>query len=434
MKSPHDKTTPVVVTLDFETYYDRDYSLSKMTTQEYIHDPRFEIIGMAYQVNGLTMWHVGHDGVADGLCSLVDQYDNIILVCHNAMFDYSIITAKFPFFRPSLVLCTMSMARSLGIDQKAGASLAKMAEYFQSQGIAMPNKGTEVTNALGKRLADFTEAELAAYGSYCRTDVDICQSAFKAMVKLLPREELLWQDRVIRMHAEPSLVLNRLTLEQDLIRVKARKAQILADVANVVGAESEAELLKQLRSNDKFAELLRSFGVTPPTKVSATTGKTTYAFAKTDEAMQQLLEHPDPRVSAVVEARLGTKSSIEETRLEKFISLSTLPRFAIPLTVSGAHTHRLGGCVTSDTEVTVKDVFGVERTCPIVLVRPEDLVWDGENFVRHDGVAYCGDLEVMTYDGITATHDHKVFISEAEAIPLKEAADKKLEIIRSEYV
>lgn len=434
MSDLHDSTMPVVVTLDFETYYDKDYSLSKMTTQEYIHDPRFEVIGMAYKLNGISKWYVGQDDVEDGLRWLTAKHYNIILVCHNAMFDYSIITSKFPFFRPTLVLCTMSMARSLGIDQKAGASLAKMAEYFQSQGIAMPNKGTEVLNALGKRLVDFTEVELAAYGSYCRTDVDICQTAFKAMVKLLPREELLWQDRVIRMHAEPSLVLNRLTLEQDLVRVKARKAQILADVANVVGATSTDDLLKQLRSNEKFAELLRGFGVTPPTKVSATTGKETFAFAKTDEAMQQLLEHPDPRVSAVVEARLGTKSSIEETRLEKFISLSNLPRFAIPLTVSGAHTHRLGGCVTSDTEVIVKDVFGVERTCPIVLVRPEDLVWDGENFVRHDGVTYCGDLEVMTYDGITATHDHKVFISETEAVPLEEAADKKLEIIRSEYV
>lgn len=433
METPHDKATPVVVTLDFETYYDRDYSLSKMTTQEYIHDPRFEIIGVVYQLNGVSTWHVGEADVEDGLRTLCANHSNIILVCHNAMFDYSIITAKFPFFKPSLVLCTMSMARSLGIDQKAGASLAKLAEYLQSQGIPVPNKGTEVTNALGKRLGDFTTGELTAYIRYCKTDVDICNKAFNAMVKLLPREELLWQDRVIRMHAEPSLVLNRMTLEQDLIRVKARKAQILADVANVVGAGSEAELLKRLRSNDKFAELLRGFGVTPPTKVSATTGKETYAFAKTDEAMQQLLEHPDPRVSAVVEARLGTKSSIEETRLEKFISLSNLPRFAIPLTVSGAHTHRLGGCVTSDTEVIVKDTFGVERKCPIVLVRQDDLVWDGENFVRHDGVAYCGDLEVMTYDGVTATHDHKVFISETETVTLEEAANKKLEIMRSEY-
>ena len=29
-----------VYTLDFETYYDQEYSLSKVTTEEYVRDPR----------------------------------------------------------------------------------------------------------------------------------------------------------------------------------------------------------------------------------------------------------------------------------------------------------------------------------------------------------------------------------------------------------
>ena len=32
-----------VYTLDFETYYDQEYSLSKMTTEAYVRDPRFEV-------------------------------------------------------------------------------------------------------------------------------------------------------------------------------------------------------------------------------------------------------------------------------------------------------------------------------------------------------------------------------------------------------
>ena len=40
-----------LITIDFETYYDKDFSLSKLTTEEYIRDPRFEVIGVAVKVN-----------------------------------------------------------------------------------------------------------------------------------------------------------------------------------------------------------------------------------------------------------------------------------------------------------------------------------------------------------------------------------------------
>lgn len=38
-------------------------------------------------------------------------------------------------------------------------------------------------------------------------------------------------------------------------------------------------------------------------------------------------------------------------------------------------------------------------------------VWDGVEFVRHEGVVYKGQKEVMRYDGLTATPDHKVWAS-----------------------
>ena len=49
-----------IITLDFETYYDQDYSLFKMTTEEYVRDPRFQIIGLSVKVNnGETAWLSG---------------------------------------------------------------------------------------------------------------------------------------------------------------------------------------------------------------------------------------------------------------------------------------------------------------------------------------------------------------------------------------
>jgi DNA polymerase len=112
-------------------------------------------------------------------------------------------------------------------------------------------------------------------------------------------------------------------------------------------------------STPKFRKALEDEGVEIEMKVSPTTGKETPAFAKTDQFMETLGEHPNPRVQALVAARLGLKSTIEETRTEKLISISQLPwqvspdgmprlyqgggTMPIPLRYGGAHTHRLSG-------------------------------------------------------------------------------------------
>jgi len=96
-------------------------------------------------------------------------------------------------------------------------------------------------------------------------------------------------------------------------------------------------------SNDKFAKQLERFGVEPPMKVSPTTGKPAYAFAKTDEQFKELAEHPDVRVQALVAARLGNKTTLEETRTERFIGMATRGAFPVPLRYYGAHSGRWSG-------------------------------------------------------------------------------------------
>ena len=96
-------------------------------------------------------------------------------------------------------------------------------------------------------------------------------------------------------------------------------------------------------SAEKCAALLRALGVEPPTKTSPTTGKETYAFAKTDEAFKALLEHDDLRVRAVAECRLQTKSTLEEGRTERFIKIAERGTLPIPLRYYAAHTGRWGG-------------------------------------------------------------------------------------------
>jgi len=47
---------------------------------------------------------------------------------------------------------------------------------------------------------------------------------------------------------------------------------------------------------------------------------------------------------------------------------------------------------------------------PIEQVTMNDMVWDGEQWVQHEGVVYRGERSVITYQGLTATEDHLVWV------------------------
>ena len=316
-----------VITVDFETYYDRGFSLSKMTTEEYIRDELFEAIGVSVQVDdGEPAWF---SGTKQDTKKWLDQFpwDDAIAVAHNAMFDMAILNWVFDI-RPKRIADTLSMLRALdGPD--AGNSLAKAAERY---GLGV--KGNEVVNALGKGRIDFTPEELARYGEYCKNDTALTYELFKILCERLPLFEMKLIDLTIRMFTEPVLELDKCVLEDHLADVKAKKEALMSKL-NYEKAD--------LMSNPKLAELLEFHGVQVPMKISPTTGKETYAFAKNDEAFKELLEHENPQVQAIVAARLGVKSTLEETRTERFIRIAERGTLPIPLRYYAAHTGRWGG-------------------------------------------------------------------------------------------
>ena len=315
-----------IVTIDFETYYDKDFSLSKMTTEAYVRDPRFEIIGVGIKVNDYpTDWYSG-DNPGKFLKGL-DYRDKAIL-CHNTAFDGAILSWLFGI-RPKLWLDTLSMARPMH-NVTVGGSLSKLVTYY-----GLGQKGDEVVAALGKRKADFTEADLAQYGKYCINDVNLTKQLFDKMKVGFRASELLIIDQTLRMYTEPVIELDVPLLQQHLEEVRTRKAELLASLG-----DNAQEIIM---SNDKFAAYLARLGAEPPTKVSPTTGKTTWAFAKTDKGLTDLLEHPDERVQNAVAVRLGAKSTIEETRTEALIGVAGRGRLPIMLNYYGAHTGRFSG-------------------------------------------------------------------------------------------
>jgi DNA polymerase len=257
-----------LITLDFETYYTtKDLGFKTQTTEEYVRDPRFEVIGVAVKVNDEpTQW------CSDSLDEIdlwIHQFDwdNSMVVAHNALFDMAILNWHFDI-RPKAIADTLSMARAInGIE--VGNSLKKLAVHYE-----LGVKGEEVLQAVNLRRRDFTEQQLAEYGAYCINDVDLTYDLFLILLSMFKKVELKLIDLTIRMFTEPTLRLDEDLLHQHLSEVKERKRKLLDEC----GANIE-----DLMSNQKFAEVLRGLGVEPPMKISLTTGKEALALAKSDE-------------------------------------------------------------------------------------------------------------------------------------------------------
>ena len=314
-----------IITLDFETYYSQEFSLTKMTTEEYVRDKRFEVIGVAVSVDGgEPTWCSGD---RETLHQFLASYDipNNLCLAHNAQFDGAILNWIYGI-KTKGWLDTLCMGRALHGTQVGGS--LKVLTQFYDVGV----KGSEVEDAKGYRRGNFTPEHLAQYGEYCKNDVAITFELFKKMSHGFPRAELRLIDLTVRMFTEPVLELNLLTLEKHLAVVKTRREELLENF-------SEEDLM----SNDKFAGLLQSFGVSPPRKISKTTGKEAWAFAKTDEEFKALLDHSDPEVQTLVAARLGVRGTLEETRTQRFIEIAKRGTLPVMLRYYAAHTGRWGG-------------------------------------------------------------------------------------------
>jgi DNA polymerase len=328
----------MIISGDFETFYDREYSLSKLTEVEYILDDRFEAIMLSLKLgSGRSQIYVGSDAIAAALAEI--DWSTAAWLSHNTRFDGAILAWRFGYI-PSLYLDTLSMARATTHWNLGRSSLRAVSDY-----LGLPPKGDEVVRAIGKRLADFTPEELRAYEAYCIRDNDNCYEIFQRMRPCFSAVELRLIDLVLRMFILPQVLLDEDILQDHLNEVQAEKAAILAEV--------EATIDKSVfSSNAKFAKLLEDRGVVVPLKRSPTTNEFIPAVAKNDWAFKELcVDDTQPLfVQALLAARLSIKSTIEETRTRHLLRLSRtawptqgVGWGVVPLKYSGARTHRLSG-------------------------------------------------------------------------------------------
>ncbi len=298
---------PTPLTIDFETYYDSEYSLAKMPTAQYVRDSRFKVEGAA--VGTLTSpvrWYEP-DALRRLIASL--PWADLEIVAHNASFDALILTEHY-HVRPARYACTVLMLR-----------------YLIAQGVLDPEQGTSL--AAAAPLVNRVKGDLAAahaagtLDEYATTDAEICRALYETYWSRIPDAERDYISMHVQMAVEPAFAL-----DTDALRTIARQDAALEEVFPLV------------RQDDTFAAALTGLGVHPRWK---TTPKGTYklATAKTDGWLATLLDHDDPRVRLLAEARQKAGSTIERSRAQRFIDVGApLP---VPLLYYGAHTGRASG-------------------------------------------------------------------------------------------
>jgi len=309
-----------LITLDFETYFNSDYTLSKMTTEEYIRDSRFKAHCVGLHGHGATEVIPTIDPMrAAGIAESG-------VICHHAQFD-ALILSHHCNIRPAMWFDTLSMAR-LVFPHAKSHSLGALAEMLGIGKKDVPYESFKGVRDLSPELYNRVAAG-------CAQDVELTCAIFTKLLPYVPAEELRIIDLTIRMFTEPTLVLDRERMQAYLEKTQQAKEALLSQLGV---AKSE------LQSSERFAALLRAAGQEPPVKVSPSDpDKQIYAFAKTDDGMKNLLESPDETIATLAGARLGQKSTIGETRAQRLLDMSGRGALPVYLKYCGAHTTRWSG-------------------------------------------------------------------------------------------
>lgn len=338
-----------LVTLDFETYYDDEYGLRALTTEGYVRDARFEPVGCGVAVGDAPAVWLRPDDFTAWTRSV--DWARTAVLAHHAHFDGLILSHHYGV-KPAFWFDTLSMARALHGTEVGGSLEALGVRY------GVGAKGHEVAEAIGLHAPwaaalgkSMTWDFWRRYGRYCCNDVELTRGVLHKMLANGYPELELWaiSEMTIKPFTEPFFQVDRPLLEEYAAYEATRKADLYARVAQDKCT---------FTSGDKFAALLRSFGVEPERKPSPThecgpkckpgeDGEcpklTTWAFSSKDPFMQGLLEHHDEEIRWLAEARIAAKSTINETRTRRLLDSASRGPVPVYLKYSGAHTHRWSG-------------------------------------------------------------------------------------------
>jgi len=324
--------TPAV--FDLECFYDpkntrgdpSPYTLSAMTTESFVRDARWDIHGASIKWSASTSatWYDPRE-----LAYVLKQQDwsEVFLISHHSNFDHLALSHHYGV-HPKLSGCTMSMAR-LMLGNHIGVSLDSVRSQF-----GFPAKTTPYGLMAGRYWRDLDQSTRDLVAAGANDEVESIWRLFGILMQRgFPAEELDVVDSTIKMFTCPELKGDGAIFAKVWQDEASRKAAAL---------ERLGVSAKELGSDERFAELLRARGVEPDTKATDK-GNVKFAFAKTDPFMEELQQDEDEEIRALAEARLGTKSTLLQTRAETLGWMASRGSLCVYLRYAGALTSRWSG-------------------------------------------------------------------------------------------
>lgn len=341
------------VTLDFESYFDKDYSLSNLSYIEYICDERFEFSGLGGNIARLPFqdpenclfWDPSR--INDAIESLQGIYgqnlDHCTLVGQNLMFDAMILHEKFGI-TPKFTIDTLNLARHE--DSRRPNKLEKLCEYYPIGVQKGDNTWTK-----GLHWEDMSPTQQNKHAEYCRGDIIATTKLFRVLLPLLtnPGVELPLQQHTLEMFLIPQFEFNY-DLAKEIIFEMSDELDLALNKAKWIESY-------KLKKHNTLIEVIRSAQFIKALKDVLPAGETIGmkagkrgnipALAQDDLFFQELLVHPVAIVRELALARKAAKSwptwikRVESMRRQAELRGGKL---ACPLNYYGGHTGRDSGC------------------------------------------------------------------------------------------
>jgi DNA polymerase len=329
--------------LDFETYYDDEYSLKEMSIVEYVADARFEFTGLGIKINDTTSVFIPGPKVPWAISRLKKKFGkalhNVTVVAKNTKFDVLILAEKFGIY-PPYVIDIEDLSRYY--DSRMSQRLKDLAKLFK-----LPAKG-DTSQFKGQHCVDI---DWSAMKKYCLRDVEDEYALLTILLPVVdnPEVELPLAMHTLNLYLRPPFDLDYdlaqkisdemdTTLDQDLGKVgwvleyATKKKKTIPDI---------------IRARSIFPKILAA-ALPEGEKVPMKQGKKEMipALAQEDVAFQLLLVHPDERVRNLCKAKAACSSwPLHQAKVKSIIKQAECSgnKCRVAIKYYGAHTGRPSG-------------------------------------------------------------------------------------------
>ena len=402
--------------MDTETYSALD--LRKCGTFRYAEECEIMIVVWAVDDGEVHCWdRTITEEFPEQLKADLDRCTEIWF--HNAMFDYAVLKYSGLLELPiNKLRCSMVSALSHGLP----GALDDLCEIFKidhdkakikdgKRLIQLFCKPRPKNSKLKRATRETHPEEWTRFIEYAVNDIEAMRAVHKKLPTWnYPREpELsLWHlDQIIN---DRGILIDREHAEATLRAVERAKQRLSEQTVDMT--DGRLQSTTQVQATIDY--IMEEYGI--------------HTDNLTKAGVKKLLELDIPEgLRSLLETRQQAGSSSTAKYQALLNKASSDGRFRGGVQFAGASRTRRA-CLAEGSMIDVKTHDGEITQKPIQDVLVTDMVWDGVEWVNHEGVVFSGVKSVVTHDGVAATGEHIVWTDETSRVTMAEAKQKGLKL------